>query len=102
MVLRTTYLSERLWIVRDAKKDPDRVAVFVRTETRSVMDRRGLVAEGQLKPPDDETIRYVRLLFGETLQDYAGWDDKAIKLGKERAKLFGGGEGGVPSQVAPK
>lgn len=71
---RTTYLSERLWIVRSLADDS--VSVFERTSTRSVMDRRGLVAEGQLKPPEDETIRYGGLLFGETLQDYAGWEDK--------------------------
>ena len=47
------------------------VAVFQRTATRSVMDRRGLVADGQLKPPDDEQVRYGKLLFGETLQEYA-------------------------------
>ena len=63
-------LSERLWIVRDARGG-DSVAVFQRTETRSVMDRRGLVADGQLKPPDDEQVRYGKLLFGETLQEYS-------------------------------
>ena len=43
---RTTYLSERMWIIRGVD-DPSKVAAFVRTETRSVIDRRGLVAEGQ-------------------------------------------------------
>jgi len=74
LVMVTTYLSERLWVLRD---EAQRIAVFQRTETRSVMDRRGLVAEGQLKPPEDESIRYGGLLFGETLQDYQGWEDKA-------------------------
>ena len=52
------------------------MAVFERTDTRSVFDRRGLVADGQLRPPSDESIRYGRLLFGESLQDYQGWEDK--------------------------
>merc|ERR1712176_686575 len=33
--MHTTYLSERLWIVRD---EAQRIAAFQRTETRSVMD----------------------------------------------------------------
>ena len=62
-----------MWIVRD----PDgRAMAFQRTDTRSVMDRRGLVADGQLKPPSDEGIRYGRLLFGENLSDYQGWEAK--------------------------
>jgi len=87
LLVQTTYLSERMWILRDAR-DPSKVAVFQRTETRSVMDRRGLVADGQLKPPDDETIRYGRLLFGETLQDYAGWDEKTTKMMMEKERLL--------------
>ena len=71
-----------MWILRDAK-NTDNVAVFQRTDTRSVTDRRGLVADGQLKPPDDETIRYGRLLFGETLSDYSGWDAKTLQAIKE-------------------
>ena len=78
---RTTYLSERMWIIRGVD-DPSKVAAFVRTETRSVIDRRGLVAEGQLKPPEDEQVRYGGLLFGESLSDYYGWEKKA---GKEQA-----------------
>ena len=80
-------LSERFWILRDAR-DERRVAVFQRTETRSVMDRRGLVADGQLKPSEDEAIRYGKLLFGETLQDYAGWDEKQAKMMREKDKLL--------------
>ena len=53
VMLRTTYLSEQMWILRDASGQP---SVYARTETRSVMDRRGLVADGQLKPPDDEQV----------------------------------------------
>lgn len=83
LLLKTTYLSERMWIVRDAR-DESQVAAFTRTETRSVMDRRGLVADGQLKPPDDEGIRYGKLLFGESLQDYAGWE---AKEDKERGRM---------------
>jgi len=88
LLLRTTYLSEKMWILRDARVG-DQVAVFRRTETRSVTDRRGLLADGQLKPPDDETISYGRLLFGETLQDYAGWDAKTAKMMNEKDKLLG-------------
>jgi len=87
LFLRTTYLSERLWIVRDLSL-PDRVAVYQRTSTRSVMDRRGLVAEGQLKPPSDETIRYGRLLFGDTAEDYQGWKAGAEKSRAERDRLL--------------
>ena len=53
--LQTTYLSGTMWIVRKG----DKFAVFQRTDTRSVNDRRGLVADGQLKPADDETIGMV-------------------------------------------
>ena len=59
-----------------------------RTETRSVLDRRGLVATGQLNPPKDETIRYGRLLFGETLSDYAGWDEGTAVKGLGRTDLL--------------
>eukprot|EP00316_Scyphosphaera_apsteinii_P021135 CAMPEP_0119312874 /NCGR_PEP_ID=MMETSP1333-20130426/27063_1 /TAXON_ID=418940 /ORGANISM="Scyphosphaera apsteinii, Strain RCC1455" /LENGTH=369 /DNA_ID=CAMNT_0007317555 /DNA_START=64 /DNA_END=1173 /DNA_ORIENTATION=- len=81
--LRTTYLSATMWIVRDAL---DKFVVFQRTETRSVMDRRGLVADGQLKPSNDETIRYGRLLFGESASDYTGWEENqnADKSGTDR------------------
>jgi hypothetical protein len=44
--LKTTYLSGTMWIVRDG----DKFVVFQRTDTRAVNDRRGLVADGQLKP----------------------------------------------------
>ena len=33
--------------------------------------------QGQLKPPDDDGIRFGKLLFGETLSDYAGWSEAA-------------------------
>lgn len=75
--LTTTYLSGTMWIVRQG----DKFVVFQRTDTRSVNDRRGLVADGQLKPADDETIRYGRLLFGENLSDYAGWKPKDATQG---------------------
>ena len=92
LLIKTTYLSEKLWIQRDARDESKvartalpaprpslltapratwQVTVFTRTATRSVMDRRGLVADGQLKPSDDEATRYGALLFGETIQDYS-------------------------------
>ena len=75
--LHTTYLSERLWVMRDAA---DGLVVFTRTETQSVMDRRGLVADGQLRPSAvEEEVRYGKLLFGENLSDYANWDKKVEK-----------------------
>lgn len=82
VTLQTTYLSSSLWILRNYspegyEKVPQQICVFRRTETRSVLDRRGLVADGQLKPPDDDGIRFGKLLFGETLSDYAGWSDAA-------------------------
>ena len=82
VTLQTTYLSSEMWILRSYSaegydKVPQQICVFRRTETRSVLDRRGLVADGQLKPPDDDGIRFGKLLFGETLSDYAGWSDAA-------------------------
>jgi len=71
--LQTTYLSERMWVVRDGE---GHAMAFQRTETRSVMDRRGLVADGQLKPPSDDSVRYGGLLFGENMSDYQGWESK--------------------------
>lgn len=82
-VLKTTYLSERMWIVRS----DDQVAVFQRTETRAVTDRRGLVADGQLIPNSDEFVRYGKLLFGESPSDYAGWEDSNQKKQAELEKL---------------
>jgi len=87
LLVRTTYLSERFWIQRDAR-DASRVVVLTRTETRSVMDRRGLVADGQLKPSDDEATRYGKLLFGESIQDYSGWDAQQTKMMQEKNKLL--------------
>lgn len=95
VTLQTTYLSSSLWILRSYSEDgyektPQQICVFKRTETRSVLDRRGLVADGQLKPPDEDGIRFGGLLFGETLSDYDGWSDAAS--GKEAAtkdKLLG-------------
>ena len=84
---RAADLSERLWILRDPRDD-GKVAVFTRSETRSVMDRRGLVADGQLKPSDDEATRYGKLLFGETIQDYSGWDSKQEALKAQKDKLL--------------
>jgi hypothetical protein len=86
-MLRTTYLSERLWIIRDVR-DADLVSIFVRSETRSVMDRRGLVADGQLKPPEKEEVRYGGLLFGENLSDYSGWDVKEGKDAASKSRLL--------------
>ena len=94
LTLQTTYLSASTWILRsfspgsDPKTRTGQISVFRRTETRSVLDRRGLVADGQLKPPDDETIRYGRLLFGESLSDYAGWSEAAEKDSKGKSDLF--------------
>ena len=45
-------------------------------------------AEGQLKPPSDETIRYGRLLFGDTAEDYQGWKAGAEKSRAERDRLL--------------
>ena len=73
--------------MRDAR-DESKVVVMTRTETRSVMDRRGLIADGQLKPSDDEAIRYGKLLFGETIQDYTGWDAEQAKLKAQKDKLL--------------
>ena len=83
---KTTYLSERLWVVCGADGEiaiyivsrrgsvltagtyliqvrgaDGQLVVWRRTETRRVEDRRGLVADGQLKPNADESIRYGRL-----------------------------------------
>jgi len=90
LTLQTTYLSSGLWVLRSYVQGgpPGEISIFRRTETRSVLDRRGLVADGQLRPPDDETIRYGRLLFGEKLSDYAGWSDAAIKETEQKDKLF--------------
>ena len=57
------------------------------------MDRRGLVASGQLKPPSDETIRYGRLLFSETLEDYYGWEGSTNSKAGDRVKGILGGSG---------
>jgi hypothetical protein len=53
--LHTTYLSERLWIVRDGDRE-DQMAVWERTEVRSVIDRRGVFVEGQLRENPDEEV----------------------------------------------
>ena len=50
--------------------------------------RRGLVADGQLKPSDDEGIRYGRLLFGEDAADYAGWTAEQEKKSSGQARLL--------------
>lgn len=85
--LKTTYLSERVWIIRDWK-DPSQLSIFLRTETRSVADRRGLVAEGQVKPPDSDEVRFGGLLFGETIQEYANWDKKVAAEEASKSKLL--------------
>ena len=88
LFLTTTYLSERLWILRDVR-DPSIVSVFERTETFSVLDRRGVVMEKQLKPSDNEQIRYGGLLFGDTKEDYEGWAEKAGASEELKNKLLG-------------
>lgn len=88
LFLRTTYLSERLWIIRDIR-DPSIVSVFERTNTYSVFDRRGLVMEKQLKPSDNEQVRYGALLFGDTKEDYQGWAEKAAQADETKNKLLG-------------
>ena len=88
--LRTTYLSQTMWIIRDAgeRGEPGgSFAVWQRTDTRSVLDRRGLVADGQLKPSSDEQVRYGKLLFGETLSDYAKWDESIADKSGTKALL---------------
>ena len=64
LTLHTTYLSELMWVIRD--ESGENFAVFSRTDTRAVIDRRGLVAAGQLKPSDDETIRCALAIRGAT------------------------------------
>ena len=81
-------MSERLWIIRDIR-DPSIVAVFERTNTYSVFDRRGLVMEKQLKPSDNEQVRYGALLFGDTKEDYQGWAEKAAQAEETKNKLLG-------------
>merc|ERR1711924_420293 len=78
---KTTYLSSGLWIVRN--QEETRYMVFRRTDAQPVMDQldrkgmpKGLVADGQLKPPDDDFVRYGKLLFAEESSDYEGWDDQ--------------------------
>jgi len=87
--LQTTYLSATMWVIRD---EQGRKAVFSRTEVKSVADRRGVQAEGQVKEHPDEETRYGKLLFGETLSEYAGWEENVEKTeGSSRIKgLLGG------------
>jgi len=87
-VLHTTYLSERLWIVRDGEGG-DRLGVWERTEVKSVKDRRGVQVEGQVKENPDEEVRYGKLLFGDTDTEYKGWDEKQLKDAAQKDKLFG-------------
>ena len=46
-----------------------------------------------MKEHPDEQTRYGKLLFGESLSDYAGWDDNTKKEqgGSERIKGILGG-----------
>ncbi|KAL1520789.1 hypothetical protein AB1Y20_022353 [Prymnesium parvum] len=71
VTLQTTYLSATMWILSD---EDGRRSVFSRTDTKSVADRRGLMVEGQVKEHPDEQTRYGKLLFSESLSDYAGWE----------------------------
>jgi hypothetical protein len=87
-LLKTTYLSPTLWILRDVRPPQktrsrklvvgDKVFVFQRTNARAVVDQRGLVVDNQLKPPEDDSIRYGRLLFSES--NYEGWDGQQAKV----------------------
>merc|ERR1711871_1388118 len=78
LFLRTTYLSDRLWIIRDLR-DPSIVSVFTRTDTYSVLDRRGVVMEKQLKPSEVEEVRYGSLLFGDSKEEYQGWAERTAE-----------------------
>ena len=42
-----------------------------------------LLLPPSLNPIEDESIRYGRLLFGESLQDYAGWEAGQNKAGTD-------------------
>lgn len=87
LVLRTTYLSELFWVVRS--KNGDKVAVFQRTPAQSVMDRRGLVMEGELNPSKSETVRYGSLLFGDSEDSYSGWGERKAVEAAGQDKLLG-------------
>jgi hypothetical protein len=86
LVFQTTYLSERLWIVRN--EQGDKVAAFLRSPGESVMDRRGLVLENQLNPSKNESVRYGSLLFGESQEEYSGWESKTGKEEATKDKLL--------------
>jgi hypothetical protein len=86
----TSYLSERLWIMREefVGAPAGAITIWGRTDTRAVIDRRGLVAEGQKAPPEDDTIRYGGLLFSDKPSDYDNWD-KQQKLRKaDQDKMY--------------
>jgi hypothetical protein len=87
LVLRTTYLSETLWIVRDKKGD--KVAVFQRSPTQSVMDRRGLVMDQQLKPSENEQTRFGGLLFSDSDEYSQGWEAKKQDEARGQDRLLG-------------
>jgi hypothetical protein len=87
LVLRTTYLSESFWVVRNERGD--KVSIFQRSPARSVMDRRGLVLEQQLNPSKSETVRYGSLLFGDSEDSYNGWEAKKAAETASQDKLLG-------------
>jgi hypothetical protein len=88
--MKTTYLSSQLWIVRDVAA-PDNVVILARSQARSVADRRGLIIEGQLKPPEQDQIRFGGLLFSEKQYDFQGWEEQQREAENEKNKLFGSG-----------
>jgi hypothetical protein len=45
--------------------------------------------EKQLKPSDNEQVRYGALLFGDTKEDYQGWAEKAAQAEETKNKLLG-------------
>lgn len=89
--LETTYLSQTMWIVRPRRPRDNgpvdsRYFVFQRKPFRSVLDRRGIVAESNLKMSDNATVRFGGLLFsgdeddsGNVIDVYEGWNEKVEK-----------------------
>mmetsp|Transcript_44731 Transcript_44731/g.78759 ORF Transcript_44731/g.78759 Transcript_44731/m.78759 type:complete len:460 (+) Transcript_44731:60-1439(+) len=85
--LQTTYLSQQIWVLRDTK-DPSKISVYRRSATQAVVDRRGLIADGQVKPPKDDNIRFGGLLFSDKTIDYNTWDEKVLKDETLKRKLL--------------
>jgi hypothetical protein len=97
LTMRTTYLSENLWIVRNEHPSfrggggGDKITVYQRSGAQSVMDRRGLVLDNQLNPSNDEATRYGKLLFSDSDDEYGlkGWQEKTQSETATKDKLLG-------------